>query len=201
MFGTMKSRYMDWMLVICLAVVSFLPVIFGDRRFCGYGLSNALKLLCHGKYHSRLGPNVQLALQTRSRRKREIFDSSGIVEECCERPCSISALTKYCAEPPGQPLLNLFGSSPLFADNQNKTALSSLLPPNSVVALQSAPSPEAASIFSRFPSAVQENEPFDLSPLMEESSTRQIAEPTRQKRFSRNYYRRKRKVLPADLSI
>lgn len=39
-----------------------LPVSNGDRRFCGPGLADALKLLCSGKYGRRTGEFVVFSI-------------------------------------------------------------------------------------------------------------------------------------------
>ena len=81
------------------------------QQYCGNSLKRVLKLLCNDRLHSGT-PHNETRLHGTGNADRldahfdrkfgfnstNIGSRHGVVGECCQRPCSIAVLRKYCRE-------------------------------------------------------------------------------------------------------
>ncbi|KAL0822171.1 hypothetical protein ABMA28_004302 [Loxostege sticticalis] len=91
----MKTQVLILLALICFS--SFASAKSPTQVFCGRRLASTLAYLCYDEsVEKRSGPSSldkkywwAGALGTRGKR-------GGVVEECCEKPCTLDELLSYC---------------------------------------------------------------------------------------------------------
>ncbi|XP_055335493.1 insulin-like growth factor isoform X2 [Paramacrobiotus metropolitanus] len=143
-------QHLHFFLIILSSLYSF---SFAERKFCGTGLADTLKLLCRGKYRPRLDSDPD---------GKAGDVSNSLTQECCHKACSMKTLMGYCASPPDPQMEMLLARLSLMSANKGSSKASS-----GGQLLAGDTSSTGLTTKSRLSGLINTKQTFDVSPLLE----------------------------------